>query len=50
MPRTDFYFKVVVELGEGEKPEKLAVEIARAIERVYGVESATLSNTVTHDE
>jgi hypothetical protein len=50
MPRTDLHFKVVVDHDQDERLDKLATEIRRAIERVYGVRSATLSNTVTHEE
>jgi len=48
MPRTDLHFKVVVDHDEEESVEKLAAEICRAIERVYGVRIATLSNYLTH--
>jgi hypothetical protein len=48
MPRTDLHIKVVVDHGEEERLEKLASEICRAIERVYGVRSATVSNSITH--
>jgi hypothetical protein len=50
MPRTDLHIKVVIEHDEDERLDKLAAEICRAIERVYGVRSATVSNTVTHDQ
>ncbi len=48
MPRTDLHIKVVVDHDEEERLEKLASEICRAIERVYGVRSATVSNAITH--
>jgi hypothetical protein len=47
MPRTDIYLKVVSEHGEDEKPERLAAEICRQIEKVYGVRSAELTSYVT---
>ena len=50
MPRTDLHIKVVIEHDEDKRLDKLAAEICRAIERVYGVRSATVSNTVTHDQ
>ena len=50
MPRTDLHIKVVVDHDEEERIDKLATEICRAIERVYGVQSATVSNTVTHGQ
>ena len=48
MSRTDLYFKVEVEL-EGEDPKRLASEICRQLQKVYGVRSAELTNYVTHD-
>jgi len=50
MARTDLHIKVVVDHDEEERIEKLAAEICRAIERVYGVQSATVSNMVTHGQ
>lgn len=47
MARTDLYIKVVVDHDEDEAPDKLASEICRQVEKVYGVRSAELSNYVT---
>jgi hypothetical protein len=47
MPRTDLYVKIVVDHDREESPERLASEICRQIEKVYGVRSAELSNFVT---
>ena len=47
MPRTDLYLKIVADHEPEDKPEKLAAEICRQIEKVYGVRSAELSSFVT---
>ncbi|HYP14772.1 MAG TPA: hypothetical protein VEQ63_12665 [Bryobacteraceae bacterium] len=47
MPRTDLYLKVVADHDENDTPEKLAAEICRHIEKVYGVRTAELSSFVT---
>lgn len=47
MPRTDIYVKIVIDHNASERPERLAAEICRQIEKVYGVRSAELSNYVT---
>lgn len=49
MPRTDLHIKVVVEHEPDETIDRLATEICRAIERVYSVETATVSNVVNHE-
>jgi hypothetical protein len=46
MQRMDLYIKVEVELDEDEKPEKVADEICRVIQKIYVVRSAELSNLV----
>jgi hypothetical protein len=46
----DFFFKVVVDLGEGEQPQKLAREICRQIEKIYGVREAELSSYLKHGD
>jgi hypothetical protein len=46
MARIDLHFKVTVDLDEEETPEKFAAEICRTVSRIYGVESAELSNYV----
>jgi hypothetical protein len=49
MQRVDMYIKVEVELDEDEKPERVAAEICRQIEKIYVVRSAELSSTITRD-
>ena len=49
MKRVDLYIKVEVELDEAEKPDKVAGEICRQIEKMYVVRSAELSNAVTQE-
>lgn len=49
MARTDLYIKVVVAHDTEEKPEKLAMEICRQIQKVYGVRSAEMTNYLTRD-
>jgi hypothetical protein len=49
MQRVDLYIKVEVELEEGEKPERIAAEICRQIEKIYVVRSAELSSSVTRE-
>ena len=49
MQRVDLYIKVTVDLDEEEKPERVAAEICRQIEKVYVVRSAELSNTVVRE-
>jgi hypothetical protein len=50
MPRSDLFLKVEIEHDEDERPERLAEEICRVIQRIYGVRAAELSNFVTHAE
>ena len=49
MQRVDIYIKVVVDLDEDEKAEKVAAEICRQVEKIYVVRSAELSNVVTRE-
>jgi hypothetical protein len=48
MARTDIYIKVIVDHPQDEKPERLAAEIIRQVQKVYAVRRAELSNFVTH--
>lgn len=48
MPRSDIFLKVVVEHPDAEPPERLADEIQRRIEKLYGVRQVEVSNVVTH--
>lgn len=47
MTRTDIYLKVTVDHGVDEQPQKLAAEIIRQVQKVYGVRKAELTNFVT---
>ncbi|MBV8552658.1 MAG: hypothetical protein JOY54_15280 [Acidobacteriaceae bacterium] len=49
MKRVDLYLKVTVEIDEEEKPERVAREICRQLEKMYVVRSAELSNTVVRE-
>jgi hypothetical protein len=49
MKRVDLYIKVTVEVEEEEKPERIAAEVCRQMEKLYGVRSAELSNIVSRD-
>lgn len=49
MQRLDLYIKVEVELDEDEKPERVANEICKQIEKIYVVRSAELSNAVSRE-
>ena len=49
MERADVYLKVELILDEKETPEKLAAEICRAIQRIYGVRRAEVSSIVERD-
>jgi hypothetical protein len=47
MPRTDLYIKVVIDHDTEDKPERLAAEICRQVEKVYGVRTAEMTNYLT---
>jgi hypothetical protein len=47
MVRTDLFLKVEILHPDQEAPELLAAEICRAIQKIYGVRSAELSNYVS---
>ena len=49
MKRVDLYLKVEVEVEEDEKPEKVAAEICRQIQKNAVVRSAEFSNAVTRE-
>jgi hypothetical protein len=49
MQRVDLYIKVTIDLDEDEKPERVAGEICRQIEKLYVVRSAELSNTIVRE-
>lgn len=45
--RIDVHIKAVIDLEDGESEQRLAAEICRAIEKVYGVRRAEVSNIVS---
>jgi len=47
MARTLVYLKVELEHLEDEKTQRLAEEICRRIQKIYGVHSAEVSNVVS---
>lgn len=49
MQRVDLYIKVEVELEDEEKPERVAGEICRNLEKLYVVRSAELSNVLPRE-
>ena len=46
MKRVDLHIKVTIDLDEDEKPELVAREICRQLEKMYVVRSAELSSVV----
>jgi phosphoribosylformylglycinamidine (FGAM) synthase PurS component len=49
MQRVDVYIKVELELDEEEKPERVATEICRQIQKNYVVRRAEVTNSITHE-
>lgn len=49
MQRVDLYVKVELELEDDETPERLASEICRQLEKLYGVRSAEVSNSIARE-
>jgi hypothetical protein len=49
MKRVDLYIKVEVQLEEEEKPERVAAELCRNLEKLYVVRRAELSSAVTRE-
>jgi hypothetical protein len=49
MQRFDLYVKLELELDDDEIPERIAREICRQIEKLYGVRSAEVSNSVARE-
>lgn len=45
--RTDVYLKIVVEHDPPDSPQKIAADICRQVEKVYGVRRAELSSIVS---
>jgi hypothetical protein len=50
MVRTFVYLKVELEHGEDEPAERLADEICRRIQKIYGVRSTEVSNIVPRSD
>ena len=46
MKRVDLHIKVTIDLEEDERPERVAREICRQLEKMYVVRSAELSSVV----
>ncbi len=49
MQRVDLYIKVEVELDEEEKPERVAAEICRQLQKNYIVRRAELTSAIKHE-
>jgi phosphoribosylformylglycinamidine (FGAM) synthase PurS component len=49
MQRVDLYIKVEVELDEEEKPDRVAAEICRQLQKNYVVRHAELTNAIRHE-
>ena len=50
MSRSNLFFKVEIEHDPQEKPERLGDEIVRRLLKIYGVQTAELSNFTTLEE
>lgn len=50
MPRTDVFLKIVLDHDADDRPERLAEEICRRIEKLYGVRSTEISSVVTREQ
>ena len=48
--RAHLFFKVEIEHGEDESPEKIGDEIGRQLQKLYVVRSVELSSVVTEPE
>jgi hypothetical protein len=49
MQRVDLYIKVEVEIDEEEKPDRVAAEICRQIQKSYVVRRAELTSAIKHE-
>lgn len=45
MQRIQVYLKVVVEVDDDERPDKLTTELQRVLKRVHGVREVELTNS-----
>jgi hypothetical protein len=50
MSRTNLFFKVELEHGRDENPERIGEEIRRHILRMYGVREAELTNFTASED
>ena len=50
MRRTDIYLKIELEHAEDEQPQRIAAEICRRVEKLYGVRAVEVSNLVTQTD
>jgi hypothetical protein len=50
MSRTNLFFKVELEHGHDENPERVGEEIRRHLQKMYGVREAELTNFTTVEE
>jgi hypothetical protein len=47
--KVDLYVKIKLDLDPDEKPERVASEICRQLEKLYAVRSAEVSNIVARE-
>ena len=45
MQRIQVYLKVVIEVDDEERPDRLTVELQRVLKRVHGVRDVELTNS-----
>jgi len=50
MTRTNLFFKVEMEHGKDERPQRLGEEICRVLRKLYGVRDAELTNFTKAEE
>ena len=50
MREMQIYVKVVVELPDGEQPQRMGREICRVGKKLYGVREAEVSSIIAPDE
>lgn len=50
MPRTNLFFKVVIEHDDEDQPERLGREICRQLMKAYGVRTAELTSFTRVEE
>jgi len=50
MREMQIYVKVVVELPDGEQPQRMGREICRVVKKLYGVREAEVSSIIAPDE